>query len=353
MKRFIKKVVSAAGCFAVFCVLLFSFAACGGNDNQLGFKYELGKDGTYYDIVEGWIPYGISTVIVPGEYQGKPVKSVCNLSFEVAGGNWDNTDTMANLKAVYHPCRVVFSEGIEQIQSSVFGLGNSRVYEVQLPQSLSSICENAFDSCFKLTSITIPENVGEIGRNAFIECTNLVKIDNRSQIDIAADEDYYGLQNNYNIIYSAAASDRLLTEGNYIIYAGSEKTALVGYTGAEENLVLPSQFNGKNYEVSAHVFDCNYAITTLTVPQGVTGIGDYAFAECINLTKVDVAGSVNKIGKYSFLSGHISSLFLGDGIKEIGEGAFAYNYTLTQAVIPSSVTVIGDRAFDGTGVTVL
>ena len=352
MKRFIKKVVSAAGCFAAFCVLLFSFAACGGNDNQLGFKYELGEDGTYYDIVEGWIPYGISTVIVPGEYQGKPVKSVCNLSFEVVGGNWDDTDTMANLKAAYHPCRVVFSEGIEQIQSSVFGLGNSRVYEVELPQSLRSIGENAFDSCFKLTSITIPENVGEIGRNAFIECTNLVKIDNKSQIDISADEKYYGLQDAYEIIYSAESQNRLLTEGDYIVYDGTEKTALVGYCGTYGNIALPAQFVGKSYEIGAHVFDGNYAIASVDIPQGVTAIGDYAFADCINLEKVEISGSVQIIGEYAFLSGHISSLFLGDGIREIREGAFAYNYTLSQVVVPSSVTFIGDRAFDGTGVIV-
>lgn len=352
MKIKMKKLFAILLAVLAIAVCGAAFVACGGNDNQLGFKYELSDDGTYYDIVEGWIPYGISTVIVLGEYQGKPVKSVGNLSFEVVGGNWDDAGTMANLKAAYHPCCVVFSEGIEQIQSNVFGLGNSRVYEVELPQSLRSIGENAFDSCFKLTSITVPENVEEIGRNAFIECTNLVKMDNRSQIGIAADEDYYGLQNKYDIIYSADASGRLMTEGNYIVYDGSAKTVLVGYTGTEENIVLPSQFNGKSYEVSSHVFDCNYAITTLTVSQGVAAIGDYAFAECINLTKVDIAGSVEKIGEYAFLSCHISSLFLGDGIRKIGEGAFAYNYTLAQAVIPSSVTVIGDRAFDGTGVIV-
>ena len=53
----------------------------------------------------------------------------------------------------------------------VFGITN-----VNLPNSLTSIGENAFEGCINLASITIPSQVTTIGNGAFAECINLRSI---------------------------------------------------------------------------------------------------------------------------------------------------------------------------------
>ena len=52
-----------------------------------------------------------------------------------------------------------------------FGITN-----VNLPNSLTSIGENAFEGCINLASITIPSQVTTIGNGAFAECINLRSI---------------------------------------------------------------------------------------------------------------------------------------------------------------------------------
>ena len=59
------------------------------------------------------------------------------------------------------------------------------------------------------------------------------------------------------------------------------------------------------------------------IPDGVTSIGDEAFAECSGLT----------------------SVVIEDGVTSIGDEAFSGCSSLTSIVIPWSVTSIGDEAF--------
>ena len=65
-------------------------------------------------------------------------------------------------------------------------------------------------------------------------------------------------------------------------------------------------------------------LTSVTIPDSVTSIGDEAFYNCTRLTSVTIPDSVTSIGNYAF-----------------------YCCTgLTSVTIPNSVTSIGDNAFD-------
>ena len=64
-------------------------------------------------------------------------------------------------------------------------------------------------------------------------------------------------------------------------------------------------------------------LTTVTIPDGVTSIGDYAFSSCSGLTSVTIP----------------------DSVTSIGYEAFAYCTGLTSVTIPDSVTSIGQIAF--------
>ena len=65
-------------------------------------------------------------------------------------------------------------------------------------------------------------------------------------------------------------------------------------------------------------------VTKITIPEGVTSIGDWAFEECTKLKEVTIPNSVT----------------------HIWDNAFYECISLTEITIPDSVTYIGDRAFD-------
>ena len=71
-------------------------------------------------------------------------------------------------------------------------------------------------------------------------------------------------------------------------------------------------------------------ITSVTIGNSVTSVGDEAFNGCYNMTSVTI----------------------GNSVTSIGYRAFNYCTGLTSITIPNSVTSIGDQAFTGcTGLT--
>lgn len=90
---------------------------------------------------------------------------------------------------------------------------------------------------------------------------------------------------------------------------------------------------------------------SITIPDSVTSIGNYAFCGCIGLTSVTIPDSVTRIGNYAF-SGctGLTSITIPDSVTSIGNGAFYKCTGLTSITIPDSVTSIGDDAFGRTKV---
>ncbi|MBQ2340629.1 MAG: leucine-rich repeat protein, partial [Bacteroidaceae bacterium] len=65
------------------------------------------------------------------------------------------------------------------------------------------------------------------------------------------------------------------------------------------------------------------SLTSITIPNSVTSIGNLAFEDCEEL----------------------KSLTIGNSVTSIGRSAFAYCEKLTSVTIPKSVTSIGEKAF--------
>ena len=94
-------------------------------------------------------------------------------------------------------------------------------------------------------------------------------------------------------------------------------------------------------------------LTSLTIPSGVTEIGESAFRDCSGLTSLTLPSSVTEIGESAFrgCSG-LTSLTIPSGVTSIGNYAFYGCSGLTSLILPSSVTSIGDFAFrDCSGLT--
>lgn len=85
---------------------------------------------------------------------------------------------------------------------------------------------------------------------------------------------------------------------------------------------------------------------TVTVPEGVTKIGDNAFMRS-EISKVILPGSVTEIGKEAFLSSSVTEVSLSDGVTKIGKSAFRMS-DLVKINLPDSITEIDEGAFEAT-----
>lgn len=128
------------------------------------------------------------------------------------------------------------------------------------------------------------------------------------------------------------------TDFAYVSNADSATVTIRGYTGPGGAVVVPETIQGMPVNgVGDHAFARHPEITSVTIPDSVTRIGDSAFAA---------------VDSYS----SITNITLGRGVLSIGRGAFVLCTKLKIITIPASVASIEDLAFNGcfslTGITV-
>lgn len=86
----------------------------------------------------------------------------------------------------------------------------------------------------------------------------------------------------------------------------------------------------------------------VTIPSGVTVIGDWAFVECAGLTDVKIPSSVTSIGEGAFARcAGLKSVTISNGVTAIGNQAFDGCTSLASVKLPASVTSMGDFVFFG------
>ena len=119
---------------------------------------------------------------------------------------------------------------------------------------------------------------------------------------------------------------------------------------ARDNVTIPAIItDGKNTYTVTSIGDGafgNSSITSVTIPDSVTSIGDAAFLECRSLTSVTIPGSVTSIGDGAFSRcSDLTSVTIPDSVTSIGDYAFDRCSRLTSVNIPDGVTSIGNAAF--------
>src|ERR1035441_2708792 len=77
----------------------------------------------------------------------------------------------------------------------------------------------------------------------------------------------------------------------------------------------------------------------------VTSIGTNAFSYVNEVTSVTIPDSVTSIGDSAFYSCSLTSITIGHGVTSIGTNAFAGCYNLKSVTIPDNVTHLGAYAF--------
>ncbi len=99
------------------------------------------------------------------------------------------------------------------------------------------------------------------------------------------------------------------------------------------------------------IYDRCFANTTIVkvnIKDSVEGIGQRAFASCLELVGIMMADSVKSIGDRAFEScSKLTNASIGSGVTTIGNSAFRNCTSIKSITIPDSVTTIGSGAFYG------
>jgi len=93
-------------------------------------------------------------------------------------------------------------------------------------------------------------------------------------------------------------------------------------------------------------------LTSVTIPDGVTVIGERTFMYCTSLTEITIPDSVERIKFQAFEDCRsLAHVKLPGGLGAIDDGTFRCCDSLKSIEIPGSVTSIGNNAFDASGLT--
>ena len=92
----------------------------------------------------------------------------------------------------------------------------------------------------------------------------------------------------------------------------------------------------------------NSEISSLSIPNTVTNIGEDAFGICFYLTELILPHGLNHIGNGAFYQCRsLESIHLGVSLQSIGAFTFFNCVSLTRLVVPDTVTEISHFAFQG------
>lgn len=350
---------------------------------------------------------------------------------------------------------VVIPKSVKRLDAYVFW-GCNNLEEVVLGKGLTAVDEYSFAGCTGLKQITIPENIQSIDAQAFAGCVNLTDIHipatvtgiaedaflNCDNVTIHADEGSVAAQfaqklaeqKNRDPLVTAAPvqtptavsrpDTQATTEpvstatpapvatpvpgnvlgstiivGNHalvMVHPGEEKVQQ-GYTEPEagqetgeeqditaetENGKVPEWMYYRNQSVSAVTIPegtteigrfafSRSSLRTVTIPEGVTVIDYAAFYHCDNLDNVILPDTVNTVGAKAFThtgwmddfeensmddflisgdilvayKGNLPEVVIPDGVRVIAEEAFRNHTELKKVHLPASVTDIGNDAF--------
>ena len=342
------------------------------------------------------------TVTVPSEIAGKKVTRIGQSAFDC--GMYDG---------MVSPTKIIVSEGITHIGQYAF-YGCDKLESVKLPKSLSHMDNAVFHGCVKLkeinvtaggqsycskdgvlytkdykelvhcpqtkTSITIPDGVEYIGLMAFessqitsvkipdtvtvikgyaFQYSRLKSVNIPKNTEFLGSKVFYDCEDLESITVDSSNEDFSAADG--VLY-NKKKTTLIQCPTKKKSLRVPDTVR----IISEDAFG-NCKIESVVLPDSITKIERYAFAECKNLKSVKFSRNITDVGEYAFMncSGltsvsipggvvgpgmfmhceNLSSVNIGYGVSQIKDAAFYFCPKIKSVTIPSSVKSIGQYAF--------
>lgn len=168
--------------------------------------------------------------------------------------------------------------------------------EVNIPNSVTTICPGAFDGCKNIKSITLPESVTVIGAYAFLDCKSLESIN---------------IPNNVTAI------------GNQAFQNCTRLT----------QISMPDSVTFMGNQAFRNCTD----LTKIRLSENITSIDDYTFRNCTNLTEINIPENAISIGDFAFeYCTSLASVTIGKGVTSINAGAFGNCTSLTSVIFKNT-----------------
>lgn len=172
------------------------------------------------------------------------------------------------------------------------------IISVTIKKGVTTIGEYAFYSCDSLTSVTIPDSVTTIGERAFFHCNSLTSVVIPDSVTAITDSSFGGWTSLEAIIVDEknpnfSSLDGVLFDKNY--------TTLIKCPGGRSG--------------------------AYTIPYGVTTIGYSAFQCCQSLTSLTLPDTVSTIEEWAFAYSSLTTMTVGSGVTSVGACAFADSFS--------------------------
>ncbi|MBU5457555.1 leucine-rich repeat domain-containing protein [Oscillibacter sp. MSJ-31] len=191
-----------------------------------------------------------------------------------------------------------------------------------------------------LSSITTPASIDGVPVK-FYTATNRVVADNVRKITITKNIEKVG-ESSFASAFFPNLNEVEMRTGDDVVFNGyygpftEYKGTTIKYTNSSLTKLPAKAFYGAT------------KMTTYSYPETVKEIGDYAFANCVSLTSIDLTG-IESIGASAFESCRgLTAITIPDTVKSIGASAFESCTGITDTIIvPESVKSIGQYVFSG------
>lgn len=299
------------------------------NDTSWGTICDMGYEDmiAYFNDLDGIIVFSEDDILLNNEHETNGFRYFLNDKSEAIISRYTGGESV-----------VVVPESLDgypvtQIGSyafSSFVVPETLITSVNLPETIESITEHAFEYNENLTQINIPSKVTTIPFDCFRGCYSLEYIeipDSVNKIEGGAFRYCEGLKS-----ISLPESITEISEGTFMICSSLE------------SIDMPCV-----RKIGDEAFSHCYKLVITELPDCLTEIGDAAFRYCRSLERIDFS-KVTHFGEYVMHDcWNLKEVILNDNLERLENGLFFSCDKLEKIVLPSNLVYIGKDCFRGSG----
>ena len=225
---------------------------------------------------------------------------------------------------------------------------NTTLKEVILPEGLISIEEAAFAHCTALEKLNVPSTVNTLGR-WILENTKVTSFTIPQGVTEIPASCFYGsaittinIPPSVKTIGNWAFQDAKLIE--VVIPSSVTSIGKWAFGCENNNPTLQSVIIEANItEIPECCFYLQTKLTSLSLPEGITAIGNDAFCGC-KISSLTLPSSLKTIGARAFSNNGITQLTIPNKVESIGNAAFAHN-SIDNIDFPATLVSLHATAF--------